>query len=85
MADPPRPAQDKVYDEPVVRAPVLWLPDVAFDPDHEPEAVQDVAFVEFQDKVEELPEAIEVGFAEIETAGGVGAGVGIAACLMAAT
>ena len=56
----------------MVSVPVLWVPEVAFDPDHVPEAVQEVAFVELQDSVEELPDATVVGFAEIAT---VGAGV----------
>ena len=45
---------------------------VASDPDHPPEAVQLVALVDDQVNVEDAPETIEVGFAEIETVGAAG-------------
>jgi hypothetical protein len=52
--------------------PVLCVPEIAFDPDHPPEAVHDVALVELQASVAELPEATEVGLAEILTVGAAG-------------
>ena len=54
-------------------APVEREPLVAWAPVHAPEAVQDVAFVDDQLKVEALPLTMELGFAERLT---VGAGVG---------
>jgi hypothetical protein len=55
--------------------PLLWLPLVAFVPAHAPEAVQLVAFVELQLKVDAPPLVIDVGMAESETVGaGGGAG-----------
>ena len=38
-------------------------------PDHAPEAVQEVAFVEDQASIEDPPLATEVGFALIDTVG----------------
>ena len=57
-----------------VSDPMLWLPCVAFVPDHAPEAVQLVALAEVQLSVDAPPEATEVGDALIET---VGAGVAV--------
>jgi hypothetical protein len=54
--------------------PLLWLPLVAFVPAHAPEAVQLVAFVELQLKVDKLPLVIDVGLAESETVGAGGGG-----------
>lgn len=54
-------------------APVLWLPETAFDPLQPPEAVQEVAFVEFQVRVLLAPLATVVGDADSVTVG-VGAG-----------
>ncbi len=42
-------------------APVDWVPESALPPDHDPLAVQDVAFVLDQDRVEAPPEATLVG------------------------
>ena len=44
-----------------------WLPEVATLPDHAPEAVQAVVFVEDQVSIEEAPLATDVGFAAIDT------------------
>ena len=58
-----------------VSAPVDWLPKVALEPDHPPEAVQVVAFVEDQESVEAPPLVTDVGLAASDTAGtGGGAG-----------
>jgi hypothetical protein len=56
-----------------VSAPVDWLPEVVVVPDHAPEREQEVAFVDDQVSIEELPLATDAGFAVIDT---VGAGVG---------
>ena len=53
------------------------MPEVALAPDHAPEAVQEVAFVEDQVRVEDAPFAIDVGFAvsdRVGTGGGGGGG-----------
>ncbi|OGI62219.1 MAG: hypothetical protein A2W18_10935 [Candidatus Muproteobacteria bacterium RBG_16_60_9] len=53
-----------------VSGAVDWLPDVAFVPDQAPEAVHDVAFVEDQVNVEELPLGMLVGLALKVSVGG---------------
>jgi hypothetical protein len=53
------------------------LPEVALAPDHAPEAVQEVAFVEDQVRVEDAPFAIDVGFAVSDRVG-TGGGGGVA-------
>ena len=70
LADPPSPVHDKLYDDVAVSPPVLCDPEVAFVPDHAPEAEHVVASVELQERVDELPEATVVGFAESDTVGG---------------
>jgi hypothetical protein len=50
------------------------LPEVALAPDHAPEAVQEVAFVEDQVRVEDAPFAIDVGFAVSDRVGTGGGG-----------
>src|SRR5262249_53702426 len=55
-----------------VSAPVDWLPEVALVPDQPPEAVQLVALVEDQVRVEAPPLATEVGLAVSDTVGAVG-------------
>jgi hypothetical protein len=50
-----------------VTAPVDWLPEVALEPDHAPEAVQEVALVEDQVTVEDPPLVTEEGFAATDT------------------
>ena len=77
-ADPPRPVQDKLYDDVAASPPVLCVPEVAFVPDHAPEAVHTVALAELQERVEELPDATVVGFAESNTLG-----AGVTAAVMA--
>jgi hypothetical protein len=57
-----------------VSAPLDWLPEVALLPDHEPEAVHEVALVDDQLRVEDAPLATEVGFAESDTVGTGGGG-----------
>ena len=59
-----------------VNAPVLCEPDVAFVPDHEPDAVQLVAFVALHVSVDAEPEATLVGDA-------VSVSVGAASCVTA--
>ena len=54
------------------------VPEVCFDPLQPPLAVQDVALVEDQVRVEEDPELILEGVAVMDTVGwGVGGGVGV--------
>ncbi len=50
-------------------------PDVAFAPDHPPDAVQESALVEDQMSVEESPEMMAEGEAVMETVGGTSEGV----------
>lgn len=56
------------------RIPVLWVPETALVPDHAPEALHEVAFVEFQVKVEATPERTEAGLADRVTVGAVATG-----------
>jgi hypothetical protein len=44
-----------------------WLPEVVFDPLQAPDAVHEVALVEDQVRVDELPDVMDVGLAEMET------------------
>jgi hypothetical protein len=55
----------------VVRTLVLCEPEVALVPDHPPEAVQEVALVEFQLRFDVPPEDTERGLADIVTVGGL--------------
>lgn len=71
---PPAPVQLRVNVEEAFRLPVDWLPEVALAPLQLPPAVQEVALVELQFRVEPEPEAIELGLADMEI---VGAGGGI--------
>ena len=48
----------------------VWFPEIAFVPNQPLLAVQDVALVEDQERVEEEPEVMEVGEAERESVGG---------------
>ena len=75
LALPPAPVQVRVKLPFAVRAPVDWLPEVALVPDQPPEAVQEVALVEDQVRVEAPPLVTEVGFAVSETVGTGGAAV----------
>ena len=64
-------------------APAPRLPLVASAPLHPPEAVHDVAFVEFHVSVEGPPLATEVGFADSVTVGaGTTVTVAVAALLV---
>ena len=74
------PVQVRVYVEVEDRAPVLALPLTAFVPLHAPEAVQEVALLEVQVKVEPLPLVTLVGFALIDTLGGVADTVTVVDC-----
>jgi hypothetical protein len=55
----------------VVVGETTWLPDVALLPLQALEAVQDVALVELQDRVEEPPLLMVVGLAFMSTVGGL--------------
>ena len=68
----PAPVQERVKVELVVRLPVDPEPEVDLFPDHAPDAVQEVALVEYHVRVDAVPDVIEVGLAVRET---VGAGV----------
>lgn len=68
-AEPPAPVQVSVNVVAAVRFPVLCEPETALVPDHPPEALHEVAFVEFQVSVEALPETTEVGLAAMLTVG----------------
>lgn len=63
------PVQVSVYVSFAVSAPVDWEPLVAWLPDQPPEAVQEVAFVVDQLKVELLPLTMELGLAARLTVG----------------
>ena len=54
----------------MVNAPVLSLPEVAFDPLQLPDPVQDVAFVELHVRVLPPPLLTDIGDADSETVGG---------------
>jgi hypothetical protein len=69
VAEPPAPVQASEYVALAVRIPVVCDPEVVFVPDQAPEAVQEVALVELQFKVEAPPEVMEAGVAEIATVG----------------
>ena len=69
---PPAPVQESVNVVVALNDPVLCEPEVAFEPDQPPEAVQLVAFVEDQLSVEDCPELIDVGFALSDTVGAGG-------------
>src|SRR5919108_5253584 len=74
LVEPPDPVQLSVNAVVAERLPVLCEPDIAFVPDHPPDAVQDVAFVAFHVSVDEDPEVMEVGFAAMVTIGAAAAG-----------
>jgi hypothetical protein len=61
--------QVKVNVEFSVKAPVFCDSEIAFVPDHAPEAVQELALVEVQVSVEEEPDVRELGLALICTVG----------------
>lgn len=61
---PPGPVQVKVYVWEEIRLPVDSEPLVPFEPDQKPEAVQEVALAEVQDKVTGILKEIETGPSE---------------------
>ena len=63
LLEPPAPLQVNEYDVAAASGPVLWLPLAALLPFQPPEAVHEVALIEFQVSVEAPPLATEVGFA----------------------
>ena len=67
--DPPLPVQLRLYVAFAVNAPVDCEPEVAFEPDHAPLAVHDVAFALDHVSVDDPPELIDVGDAESVTVG----------------
>jgi hypothetical protein len=69
LAEPPGPWQFSVKSVAAANAPVEALPAVALLPVQPPEAVQDVALLEFQDNVAASPVATEAGFTVSETVG----------------
>jgi hypothetical protein len=63
---------------------VFCEPEMAFVPDHPPEAVHELVFVELQVNVDALPETTEVGLANMLTVGVAADGTTVpvpAACL----
>src|SRR5215475_10004781 len=74
VAESPDPVHVKANVVFAVRLPVLWEPEVDLLPDHPPEAVHEVAFVEFHVSVAALPEEIEFGLAVMLTVGAAGGG-----------
>jgi len=72
LAVPPLPVHVRVKVVAAASAPVDWLPLVALLPLHPPEAVQAVALVELQVRVEAAPLVTVVGFALNDTVGAGG-------------
>jgi hypothetical protein len=66
---PPVPVHVSEYEVFDVSAPVVWLPLMANVPLQPPDAVQDVALVELQVRVEAAPLTTEAGFAVKEAVG----------------
>lgn len=71
---PPNPVHERLNVLLLVSAPEDSLPEIALEPDQLPDAVQAVAFVENQVRVEEPPLVNVVGFAESDTVGTGGGG-----------
>lgn len=63
LADPPVPVQVNKNVVLTVRLPVLWEPEMAFAPDHPPDALHELALIELQVRVEEEPNVTEAGLA----------------------
>jgi hypothetical protein len=78
---PPAPVQARVNVLVIVSAPLDWLPEIVLVPVHAPEATQDVASVDDQVRVEELPLATDVGLAVRDTVGTAGVTVTVAEAL----
>jgi len=75
LALPPAPLQLSVKVLVVVSGPRTSLPrGIVLEPDHAPEAMQEVALVEDQASVEDPPLATDVGFAASDTVGPGGGG-----------
>src|ERR671931_20745 len=74
LVEPPDPVQVSVNAVVAIRLPVLCEPDIAFVPDHPPDAAHEVAFVEFHVSVEEEPGLMAIGFAAMLTIGAAAAG-----------
>ena len=72
LAEPPVPVHVSVKIVAAVKMPESTEPEVAFVPDHPPEALQEVALLALQVRVEELPEGIELGLADNKIVGGAG-------------
>jgi len=73
FTDPPVPVQVRVYVALLV-GETLWLPEVLLEPVQLPEAVQEVAFVVLQVRIEDCPLVIEVGVAaRVKVGAGVAA------------
>jgi len=73
FTDPPVPVQVRVYVALLV-GETLWLPEVLLEPVQLPEAVQEVAFVVLQVRLEDCPLVIEVGVAaRVKVGAGVAA------------
>ncbi len=77
---PPLPAQASVKLELAVSAPVLWVPEVPFAPPQAPDAVQLVALVVVQDKLDAFPDCTLVGNAVSVNVGSVAFTVTAAVC-----
>ena len=75
LAVPPSPVQTMAKVLELVNTPLDWLPEVALMPSHAPEAVQELASVDDQVRMEESPLTTEVGFAVSDTVGSGGGGV----------
>jgi hypothetical protein len=75
LAVPPAPVQTMAKVLELVNTPLDSLPEVALLPDQAPEAVQELASVDDQLRVEEPPLTTELGFAVSDTVGSGGGGV----------
>ena len=74
---PPGPEQTRVYVVGAFTAPVAWVPLAGSEPVQPPDAVQDVALVEFQVSVDEPPGATLAGEALRLAVGAAGGGKGL--------
>src|SRR5258706_9850360 len=81
LAVPPSPVHARPNVAVLVSGTLDWLPEVVLVPVHAPEATQDVASVDDQVRVEELPLAIDVGLAVSDTVGTGGVTVTVAEAL----
>ena len=66
---PPDPVQARMNVLVTVNGPADWLPETALLPDHAPEALQELASVDDQVRVEDPPLTTEIGFAVSDTVG----------------